>query len=100
MTRSNSIIWQPGNGTRYDCIVASVENSQGEPCVLLTWLKNAGSGGPSVLITPWSMVSLGYLCEKMEVNAADGAALLAMLKQKCGVEVMMPHGFDDNGCRI
>jgi hypothetical protein len=98
--KARSIIWEPGNCTRYDCIVASVEDSRGEPCVLLTWLKNAGSGGPSVLITPWSVVSVDYICEKMEINVTDGAALLAMLKQKCGVEVHMPHGYDDNGCRI
>jgi hypothetical protein len=96
---ARSIIWEPGNATRYDCIVAQVEDSQGEPCVLLTWLKNAGSGGPSVLITPWSVVSLGYLCEKMEVGEADGAALLALLKQRCGVDVYMPQGYDENGCR-
>ena len=98
-TKSKFIEWEPGNCTRYACVVASVKDGQGEPCVLLSWLKNGDGGGPSILIRPWSTVSIDYLMEKMEVGEADGAALLALLEQECGVDVYMPEGYTTNGCR-
>ena len=97
--KSRFIEWEPGNCTRYACVLATVKDRQGEPCVLLSWLKNGDAGGPSILLRPWSTVSLGYLMEKMGVNEADGAALLALLERKCGVNVYMPVGYDANGCR-
>ncbi len=100
MSRSRFIEWEPGNCTRYACMVVTVEDKQGVPCVLLSWLKNGDGGGPSILIRPWSTLSLGYLMEKMEVGEADGAALLALLEQKCGLAVYMPNGYDANGCRV
>jgi len=96
---NRAINWEPGNGTRYECLVSTVDDTEGEPGVLLVWLKRGGSGGPAMVVRPWSTVSLGYIMEKMLVNEADGAALLALLKQECGIPVYMPERYDDNGCR-
>ncbi len=98
-TKSRFIEWCPGNATRYACVLATVEDGQGEHCVLLSWLKNGDGGGPSVLVRPCYFVSIDYLTEKMGVNEADGAALLALLSHKCGANVHMPEGYDNKGCR-
>jgi len=90
--------WCPGNGTRYDCTITKFLDSDGR-AVLLTWLRKGGSGGTAFLTHTWSTVSLGYLCEKMDVNEADGAALLGLLKQH-GVDVYMPEGYDEKGCMV
>ena len=68
---------EPGNATRYELVLAGTEKG-----LLLTWLMNAGIGGPSFLFkrnNPWPDV--GYFMEKTGLtNEHDAKALLERAK--------------------
>lgn len=68
---------EPGNATRYELVLADTERG-----LLLTWLMNAGIGGPSFLFkpnNPWP--SAGYFMEKTGItNEHDAKALLERAK--------------------
>jgi len=97
--KSRFIEWCPGNMTRYFCYIAVVDEGEegGEPTVVLSWLSRGDTGGSCMRVNGCSLPAVGYLGEKMHVNIADGAALLALLKHECGINVIMPHGYDDMG---
>jgi len=96
------VIWEPGNGTRYGCILSDKVSFE-DDCdfgSMIAWMRNGGSGGTVMAVRAYQTVDIGYIMEKMHVNEADGAALLALLKKKLGVSVHMPESYDENGCRV
>ncbi len=89
-------VWEPGNGTRYDLLYGEYLDAQGKPLFFITWLRLGGSGG-TTLSWPGCPVHYSYMTEKMQVNCADAAGIMAYLKTQ-GHEGMMPEDYDDNGC--
>jgi len=87
--------WQPGNGTRYDLIYGEYLDARAKPMFFITWLQSAGSGGVTL---SWSGDALhwSYVCEKMGLNIANAAGIMAYLKTQ-GHDVMMPEDYNDNG---
>ena len=87
--------WEPGNATRYDLLYGEYLDSRGKPMFFITWLENAGAGGVTL---NWSGDSLhwSYVCEKMGINIANAAGIMAYLKTQ-GHDVMMPEDFNDDG---
>ncbi len=94
------IEWCPGNGTRYGCIVSDKVHFEAD-CdfgVMVAWMRYGDSGGTALALRAHQAVDIGYIMEKMDVNEADGAALLALLQHKLGVRIHMPEGYNKNGC--
>ena len=87
--------WEPGNSTRYDLMYGEYLDAKGKPMFFITWLRLGGSGGTTLSWRGdgrhWS-----YVCEKMSINMANAAGIMAYLKTQ-GHEVMMPEDFNDNG---
>ena len=87
--------WEPGNNTRYDMLYGEYLDAQGKPMFFVTWLRLGGSGGTTL---SWSGGHLhwSYVTEKMQVNSADAAGIMAYLKTQ-GHEVSIHEDYDDNG---
>jgi hypothetical protein len=68
---------EPGNATRYELVLVKTRNG-----LLMTWLMNAGLGGPSFLFrkgNDWPEV--GYFMEKTGLtNEHDAKALIERAK--------------------
>ena len=86
-------LYQPGNGTRYE--ILCIETKPGLD--LFCWVNAPGGGKITRLCRP-SLLTAWWFCERFHVNAADGAALLAWLRDERGHEVTMPEGYGPDGC--
>ena len=86
--------WQPGNGTNYDITIVV----DGDGIVLMCWMKHGGSGGVCMKFPRGSYLFWDYMSEKMGTNAADTAAMLALVRGLGLAEVGMPSGYGSDGC--
>ena len=84
--------WQPGNGTNYDITIGITCNR-----VLLCWMMHSGSGGVCMWFKRGGFLDWTYMSEKLGVNAADSAGILALVHQLKLSEVGMPHGYGLDG---
>lgn len=84
---STRLLWEPGNGTRYELLVTRVET----PIF-------GSSGGGFIVVGPFSdklramVVSLdgglhfSYVMEKMDLNEIDASCVTVMLGEALGIE--------------
>ena len=89
------VSWEPGTGTRYDLLLASYKRED-SVWLALTWLFKGGSGGVTMTWDIKSTLHWGYMAEKMDVNRADAAGMLAFVRAK-GFLVQMPPDFNKDG---
>ena len=88
------IIYEPGNGCRYDLMYGKVKDNG----YLLVWLVYGGSGGYAFRFDGDGYVSSGYLAEKMRLGGhlGDAYALCAFLNTQ-GHTAEVAGNFDSNG---
>ena len=86
-------IYQPGNGTRYE--IACIETKPGLD--LFVWI-NAPREGKVTRIARPSYIVAWWLSDRLNVNDADCAALLAWLRDERGHTIQMPEGYGADGC--
>ncbi len=84
-------IYQPGNNTRYDLYLGKTEDNRW----LISWMYRGGSGGKSFAFT--DHVHYTYLEEKLEVNHADAAAILAFIRDNTSLTITMPPRYNKQG---
>ncbi len=96
------IVYEPGNGSRYSCILTECPGSNGEPGFLFCWMKRQDSGGNAIWFgRDRGLLHYSYLAEKMEIDlVADAAALLALIRDETGRPVGMPPEFGEDGIWI
>jgi len=85
-------IYQPGNGTRYE--ILCVETKPGLD--LFIWV-NAPTGGKITRLSRPSDLAAWWLSDRLNINDADCAALLAWLRDERGHTVWMPEGYGLDG---
>jgi hypothetical protein len=95
-SHTQRVDWQPDNGSRYDMLYGEYLDSRGVPMFFVTWLRIGGSGGTTLSWSGGGLLHHSYISEKMKVNEADAAGILAYLKIQ-GHEISMPEGFNDMG---
>jgi len=87
---------EPGNGTRYFCVLAEVSMTKW----LISWLGNSDNGGTSFLYDLGSYVTVDYIMEKMKLrHEGDAVALMILMHQQTGVSVVIPRGFNSQTAR-
>ena len=87
-------VYQPGNGMRYE--IVCVELNEGLD--LFVWINAPDHNRPCTKLAKDGFLAAWWFCDRMGVNHADGAALLAWLRDERGYEVTMPEGYGDDGC--
>ena len=92
------VVWQPGNGTRYEVVFTSLESSDPE-AVLMSWFSSRGGKCMSIRVDDMvGELMFTYVCEKLDVNEADGAALMALISRFTPRVCVLPAGYDQYGC--
>ena len=92
------VVWQPGNGTRYEVVVTPLEASEPE-AVMISWHNHHGGRCMSLRVDDKvGELMFTYVCEKLGVNVADGAALTALLSRVTPRVCVLPAGYDKYGC--
>lgn len=78
--------YQPGNGTRYFCLVTEIEEDYSGNTLAFMWLDQGDRGGRGMLIDPRERLHLAYFQEKTQIkNEHDAVALLCFLAENFGV---------------
>jgi len=92
------IVWQPGNGSRYECFIGEVEH-EGSPMILFCWVNRGSRGGKSMVMQPEGYLSASYFKEKMGIgNDEDAAALMALVARETHRTCALPPNYDSRGC--
>tara|TARA_R100000234_G_scaffold69135_1_gene42421 strand:- start:7500 stop:7760 length:261 start_codon:yes stop_codon:yes gene_type:complete len=77
---------QPGNGANYDIIYGwapcRVKGKVRVDLFLLSWMKNGGSGGVSVIVS--QKVYPSYVAEKMGIGYEDARVLAEFINERTG----------------
>ena len=77
---------QPGNGANYDIIYGwtpcRIESKVRVDLFLLSWMKNGGSGGVSVIVS--QKVHPSYGAEQMGIDYEDARVLAKFINERTG----------------
>ena len=94
----------PGNGTKYELFINKTDHDHtGKPQYFhIAWMRYGTASGVIAKFGYDSFVHYSYFREKilaheLNISNADVAPIMAFMRDKTGVRIGLPEGFDENG---
>ncbi len=86
------VMFQPGNGTRYELVIARMLNDD----YAVSWITSSRRGLCCAAVGAHGILHWSYAKEKFGHGGKDLCAIMTAIHEVTGVEVGMEPGYDKN----